>query len=160
MIREMRVLRKTIAALKSRDSSNTVLQKAFPGGMLTLTGSTEAQALCSRPIRYLFGDERDRWALSAGSEGDPWGLSTARTRTFYNRKMIEVSTPTVKGASKIADAFELGTMERWHTQFPYCGEYSEILFKDMHFDHTSSGEGDNKIFSVECTCDLSSGENG
>lgn len=148
MIRETRVLRKTIAAPKSRDSSNTVLQKAFPGGMLTLTGSTEAQALCSRPIRYLFGDERDRWALSAGSEGDPWGLATARTRTFYNRKMIEVSTPTVKGASKIADAFELGTMERWHTQCPHCGEYSEIVFEDIHYSHESKGLGDAKVFTV------------
>lgn len=152
MIRETRCLKKTVSTPKSRDSSNTVLQKAFPGGMLTLTGSTEAQALCSRPIRYLFGDERDRWALSAGSEGDPWGLATARTRTFYNRKMIEVSTPTVKGASKIADAFELGTMERWQTQCPHCGEYSEIVFKDIHFDHTSSGEGDNKIFTITNIC--------
>ena len=149
MIRETKCLRRIVSAPKSRDSSNTVLQKAFPGGMLTLTGSTEAQALCSRPIRYLFGDERDRWAASAGSEGDPWGLAKARTRTFYNRKMVEVSTPTVKGASKIAESYELGTMERWHTQCPHCGEYSEIVFDHIHFDHTSSGEGDKKIFTIK-----------
>lgn len=150
MIRETKCLRKAVAPPKSRDSGNTVLQKAFMGGMLTLTGSTESQALCSRPIRYLFGDERDRWAASAGSEGDPWGLATARTRTFYNRKMVEVSTPTVKGASKIAESFETGTKERWKSRCPHCGEYSEIKFKHIHYDHKSIGtdENDEKIYEI------------
>lgn len=150
MIRETKCLRKAVAPPKSRDSGNTVLQKAFMGGMLTLTGSTEAQALCSRPIRYLFGDERDRWAASAGSEGDPWGLATARTRTFYNRKMFEVSTPTVKSASKIAESFETGTKERWKSRCPHCGEYSEIKFKHIHYDHKSIGtdENDEKIYEI------------
>lgn len=150
MIRETKCLRKAVAPPKSRDSGNTVLQKAFMGGMLTLTGSTESQALCSRPIRYLFGDERDRWAASAGSEGDPWGLATARTRTFYNRKMVEVSTPTVKGASKIAESFETGTKERWKSCCPHCGEYSEIKFKHIHYDHKSIGtdEKDEKIYEI------------
>lgn len=151
MIRETKCLRKAVAAPKSRDSSNTVLQKAFMGGMLTLTGSTEAHALCSRPIRYLFGDERDRWAASAGSEGNPWELALARTTTFYNRKMIEVSTPTIKGASNIASAFESGTKERWKTKCRHCGEYSEIRFKDIHFDHEVIGktEKDEKIFNIK-----------
>lgn len=150
MIRETRCLRKAVAAPKSRDSSNTVLQKAFLGGMLTLTGSTEAQALCSRPIRYLFGDERDRWAASAGSEGDPWELATARTTTFYNRKMVEVSTPTIKGASNIAKAFETGTKERWKSRCPHCGEYSEIIFDNINFEHKAigTGEKDEKIFEI------------
>lgn len=149
MIRETRCLRKAVAAPKSRDSSNTVLQKAFMGGMLTLTGSTESQALCSRPIRYLFGDERDRWATSAGSEGNPWELATARTTTFYNRKMVEVSTPTIKGASVIAASYELGTMECWKSKCRHCGEYSEIQFENIHFDSkTVSTSGDQNIFEV------------
>lgn len=151
MIRETKCLKKVISAPKSRDSGNTVLQKAFPGGMLTLTGSTEAQALCSRPIRYLFGDERDRWAASAGAEGDPWGLALARTTTFYNRKMVEVSTPTVKGASRIAESYELGTMERWKTKCKHCGEYSEIKFEDIRFEHTVSGK-EEKTFEVKSIC--------
>lgn len=150
MIRETKCLKKVISAPKSRDSGNTVLQKAFPGGMLTLTGSTEAQALCSRPIRYLFGDERDRWAVSAGSEGDPWELALARTTTFYNRKMVEVSTPTIKGASNIAKAFEMGTKELWKSQCPHCGEYSEIQFDDIRFDYKAVGtdENEEKIFEI------------
>ncbi len=66
-----------------------------------MCGSTEAHALASKPIRYVMGDERDRWALSAGNEGDPWDLAMARQTTFYNAKSGEVSTPTVKNASAI-----------------------------------------------------------
>lgn len=150
MIRETKCLRKAIAAPKSRDSNNTVLQKAFLGGMLTLTGSTEAHALCSRPIRYLFGDERDRWAASAGSEGNPWELAKARTTTFYNRKMVEVSTPTIKGASNIASAFDLGTKERWKSLCPHCRKYYEIKFHDIKYEHESVGtdEKGQKIFRI------------
>ena len=67
MIRDCPTLRKKVSDPKSRDSGNTILQKTYPGGILTMCGSTEAHALASMPIRYVLGDERDRWALSAGS---------------------------------------------------------------------------------------------
>ena len=121
MIRDCESLRKKVADLKSRDSGNTILQKSYPGGLLTLCGSGEAHALASKPIRYVLGDERDRWEKSAGSEGDPWKLVLARQITFYNAKAVEVSTPTVKGASAIEDSFLLGTMERWCIECPHCG---------------------------------------
>lgn len=149
MIRETKCLRNKIADPKTRDSANTKRQKSFPGGVLVLTGSNVPHDLCSMPIRYLFGDERDRWAKSAGSEGDPWGLATARTRTFYNRKLVEVSTPTIKGASPIDDSYRLGTMERWKTKCPHCEKYSEIKFEDIRFEYESTMNGDNKIFDIK-----------
>lgn len=99
-------------------AGNTVLQKSFPGGMLTLVGTNSPSALASTPSRYIIGDERDRWASSAGEEGDPWGLALARQTTFYNAKAVEVSTPTIKGASNIEDSYYEGTQERWHHQCP------------------------------------------
>ena len=135
MIRDCARLKRKVADPKSRDSGNTITQKSYPGGILTLCGSQEAHSLASKPIRYVFGDERDRWATSAGKEGDPWGLATARQITFYNAKAVEVSTPTVKGASAIDGAFSDGTMERWKTQCPHCGEYHEIVFTDIRFEY-------------------------
>ena len=116
MIRDSKRLREKVSDIKSRDSGNTILQKSFPGGMLTLTGSNTASALASTPVRYIFGDERDRWALSAGTEGDPWELAKARQTTFYNKKAVEVSTPTIKGSSNIEASFYRGTQERWCTK--------------------------------------------
>ena len=148
MIRETRCLKRKVADPKSRDAANTKLQKSFPGGVLVMTGSNVAHDLSSMPIRYVFGDERDRWATSAGSEGDPWELAVARTRTFYNKKMVEVSTPTVKGASAIENSYNLGTMERWKTKCPHCGEYVEITFDNIRFEWDAAENGDKKIFHI------------
>lgn len=65
MIRDSKPLKAKVHDVKAKDSGNTILQKSFPGGMLTLTGSNSASALASTPARYIIGDERDRWATSA-----------------------------------------------------------------------------------------------
>ena len=148
MIRDCPTLRRKVAAPKSRDSGNTVLQKTYPGGILTLCGSTEAHALCSKPIRYVIGDERDRWATSAGNEGDPWELAMARQTTFYNAKAVEVSTPTIKSASAIEKSYGEGTMERWKSQCPHCGQFHEIQWEDIHYEHEEHIVNKQKVFKV------------
>ena len=155
MIRDCPTLRKKVSDPKSRDSGNTILQKTYPGGILTMCGSTEAHALASKPIRYVLGDERDRWALSAGNEGDPWDLAMARQTTFYNAKSAEVSTPTVKNASAIEAAYATGTMERWKSRCPHCGEYHEIQWADIRFEHDEiivAGKKTYKVRSVYYAC--------
>lgn len=148
MIRDCPTLRAKVAEVKSRDSGNTILQKTYPGGILTMCGSTEAHALASKPIRYVLGDERDRWATSAGNEGDPWGLAMARQTTFYNAKSGEVSTPTVKNASAIEASFSTGTMERWKSCCPHCGKYHEINWTDIRFDYDENLIAGHKTYKV------------
>ena len=155
MIRDSVTLRRKVADVKSRDSGNTMLQKSFPGGMLTIVGSNSASGLASTPAKYVLGDERDRWALSAGTEGDPWALAEARTTTFYNSKMVDVSTPTDKGVSAIEKSFNAGTRERWCHECPNCGEYTNIVFEDIKFDYETIGQGrkkDYKINSIVWRC--------
>lgn len=149
MIRDSKPLRTKVSDVKSRDSGNTILQKAFPGGMLTITGSNSASALASTPARYIFGDERDRWAASAGTEGDPWELAKARQATFYNRKSVETSTPTIKGRSNIETSFDRGTQERWCHQCPSCGEWHEIRFDDIRFDYEEQTVNRKKNYIVK-----------
>ena len=160
MVRDCPTLSTKVVAPKSRSSGNTVLQKTYPGGILTLCGSTEAHALASKPIRYVFGDERDRWAKSAGDEGDPWKLAMARQTTFYNAKAVEVSTPTIKGASPIVDSYNEGTMERWKSRCPHCGEYHEITWEDIRFEYEEQEVNHQRVFQVtkvfymcpDCAC--------
>ena len=149
MIRDSRTLRYKVAEARSRDSSNTILSKTYPGGILTMAGSTEAHSLASKPIRFVFGDERDRWATSAGNEGDPWGLATTRQLTFYNAKAVEVSTPTIKNASAIESSFLEGTMERWCTRCPHCEEYSNITFSDIRYTSTEKAVRGKKSHEVK-----------
>ena len=149
LIRDNKCLRRKVADSKAKDSGNTILQKSFPGGMLTITGSNSASALASTPARYVIGDERDRWAASAGTEGDPWKLAEARQTTFYNRKSIEVSTPTIKGMSNIEASFTEGTQERWCAECPHCGEYSDIVFERIKFTFKSEKIRGKNVYNVD-----------
>lgn len=148
MLRDSPRLRHKVAEVKSRDSGNTVLQKTFPGGMLTIVGSQSPSALASTPARYVLGDEVDRWALSAGTEGDPWSLAAARTTTYYNAKRAAVSTPTIKGFSRIEKLFNEGTQEHWCSQCPDCGEWHDIVFDDIKFDFEVGKAGKATTYKV------------
>lgn len=160
LINESPVLRSRVAKAKSRDSSNTILKKSFPGGMLLICGSNVPADLASTPARYIFGDERDRWATSAGQEGDPWELATARQITFYNAKAVEVSTPTIKNASAIEASYLEGTMERWCVRCPHCGDYHNIKFSDIRYESDTKVVGGKKQHLVtsiwyvcpDCAC--------
>ena len=148
MIRDTKRIKAKVSDVRTRDSGNTILQKTFPGGMLTITGSNSASALASTPARYIIGDERDRWAASAGTEGDPWALAEARQATFYNAKSVEVSTPTIKGNSNIERSYFKGTQERWLHKCPECGEYGEIIFDRIHFDFQTTRVRGKKQYTV------------
>lgn len=149
MIRDSKTLSKKVADIKSRDSGNTMLQKSFAGGMLTIVGSNSASGLASTPARYVIGDELDRWALSAGTEGDPWSLAEARTTTFYNSKMVAVSTPTIKGASKIETLYNAGTRETWQRQCPCCDTWHDIKFDNIKFDYETVNQGRKKDYIIK-----------
>lgn len=135
MISDTPAISKKVKETKvGRESASTILQKSFPGGMLTVTGSNSASALASTPARYVIADEVDRFAKSAGREGDPLGLAKARQTTFYNAKTLLVSTPTIKGDSRIEAAYYTGTQEHWCHRCPDCGAFSEIKFDDIKFE--------------------------
>ena len=136
MITACPTLRNKVFQQKSRDSANTITMKTFPGGSLTIIGANSPSDLASKPVRYIFMDETDRFPLSAGTEGDPQELAERRTETFrHNRKIIKTSTPTIKGRSKIERDYMQGTQEEWHTECPYCKKYSFIKFDNIKFDH-------------------------
>lgn len=135
MISDTPAIAKKVKETKvGRESASTILQKSFPGGMLTVTGSNSASALASTPARYVIADEVDRFARSAGREGDPLSLAKARQTTFYNAKTLLVSTPTIKGDSRIEAAYYIGTQEHWCHKCPDCGAFSEIKFGDIKFE--------------------------
>ncbi|MBE7708916.1 MAG: phage terminase large subunit family protein [Cyanobacteria bacterium SIG32] len=148
MLRDCKKLNKKVHNTKAKEGSNTILQKTYPGGILTICGSETASDLCSTPARIALGDERDRWPKSAGDEGDPWELLLSRQITFYNHKAVEVSTPTIKGESAIEASFMEGTQERWYHQCPHCGEYVNITFNHIKFDFTSKIVNKKEIYNI------------
>lgn len=134
MLRDSPALKDKVGDPRSRDSDNTVLHKKFTGGHVTIVGANSPSSLASRPVRILLADEVDRYPPSAGEEGDPLSLAIKRTTTFWNRKMVFVSTPTIKGHSRIEQEYENSTREEWKVACPHCGEYQAFRWSQIRFD--------------------------
>jgi phage terminase large subunit GpA-like protein len=149
MIRDSSVITKKIADPKSRDSSNSLLHKKYSGGHVTLAGANAPSGLASRPIRVVLLDEVDRYPSSAGTEGDPANLAIKRTTTFWNKKIIMVSTPGLKGASRIEAAFEDGDQRRYHVPCPHCGHKQILRWPNLKWEN---GNPDSAAYLCE-SCD-------
>lgn len=134
MLRDTPSLRRKVGAHKSRSGNNTILHKVFPGGHVTIAGANSPASLASRPVRIVLCDEVDRYPPSAGEEGDPVSLARKRTRTFWNRKIILVSTPTIKGTSRIEKEYELSDQRRYFVPCPHCGEFQHLEWARISFD--------------------------
>lgn len=134
---------------RGKKATSTITEKSFPGGSLSIVGSQSPSALASTPARYIIGDELDRFETSAGRDGDPWELAKRRQKTFYNKKRIAVSTPTIKGASQIEFLFNRGTQERWKTKCPHCGEFNEIVFDDIRFKATVNRISGKQVWDID-----------
>jgi phage terminase large subunit GpA-like protein len=129
LLTETPVIRALFDARRARDAGNAEDMKDFPCGMLVIGGANSPASLASMPIRYVLCDEVDRFPWEVGQEGDPLGLIDERTKTFPRRKVLLVSTPTVKGASRIEGEYEKSDMRQFHVPCPHCGELQVLRWR-------------------------------
>ena len=134
MLRDTPSLRGLVKDARARDSGNTQLHKQFPGGHITMTGANSPANLASRPIRVVLCDEVDRYPESAGTEGDPVALARKRSATFWNRKIVLTSTPTIKGLSRIEQAYLASDQRRYWVPCPDCGEHQVLTWANVRWD--------------------------
>lgn len=123
-------LRGRVRDARSRDSGNTLLVKEFAGGILCLTGANSAVGLRSMPAGKCVFDEIDAWPPSLGDEGDPVTLAERATRTFPRRKVFLLSTPTIRGRSRIEAEFLKGDRSRYWVPCPACGTFQLLFWQD------------------------------
>ncbi len=133
-IRDTPVLSARIKDPRSRDSGNTTLHKVFPGGHVTACGANSPSSLASRPCRLILCDEVDRYPLSAGTEGDPVSLAKKRSTTFWNRKIVLVSTPTDKGHSRIEQAYQESDQRKYFVSCPHCKEEQVLRWANVNWE--------------------------
>ena len=133
MVRDSPAL-KGLIDTRARASGNTLLHKSFPGGHITLAGANSASSLASRPIRIVIADEVDRYPFSAGNEGDPVALAVKRTTTFWNKRIILVSTPTRKGFSRIEYWFNRSDKRRYFIPCPHCQHQQFLRWEQVKWE--------------------------
>lgn len=148
MVRDCPQLAALLGDPKSRDSSNTILEKTFPGGLLVMVGANAPAGLASQPIQKLFLDEIDRIPLdeSAGEEGDFEDLAEARTSDFIGRRLIyRCSTPTIKGRSRIEKSWDESDQRKRFWTCPHCGHQQTYSFQNVVF--SESGKPEEAIYA-------------
>lgn len=132
----------------SRKSSTTIRMKHYPGGYLALVGANSPAGLASRPIRILLCDEVDRY--TATKEGDPLKLAIQRTTNFHNRKIILVSTPTIKDVSPIERWWNRSDKRQYHVPCPHCGEYLILRWELVKWEKDDAGNALPETAAVFC----------
>lgn len=157
MIRDTPALHGKVQDARSRDSGNTLLHKTFPGGHITMAGANSPASLASRPVRIVILDETDRYPHSAGAEGDPVKLAQKRATTFFNKILIENATPTIEGASRIAQSFEESDKRYFYVPCPLCNKKQVLKWPQFRFDKELVGDKVAAI-NVRYVCEFCEGE--
>lgn len=152
LIEETPQLKDKTSNLEKRDKKDTALFKGFDGGALILTGANSASGLRSVPARFLFLDEIDGYPEDVEGEGDPVALVEVRTRTFSRRKIFKVSTPTIKGKSKIEREFKASDQRYYHVPCPHCGKHQKLNWKNLEYE-TIAGEEHDVVTNASYFCE-------
>jgi phage terminase large subunit GpA-like protein len=130
-IRATPALRRKVKVQTSRSAEgSTTYSKRFDGGSLTLAIATSAADLRSKTVRVLLRDEIDQYPDDLDGQGDPLEISDGRLIAFLasgDWRKADISTPTIKGASKIERRYEAGDQRRFYVPCPGCG--SEFVFE-------------------------------
>ena len=99
-----------------------------------MTGANSAVGLRSMPARYLFMDEIDGYPGDVEGEGDPILLAERRSATFQRRrKILLVSTPTIKGLSRIQREFDASDRRYYQVPCPECGHKQALRFTQLRW---------------------------
>jgi phage terminase large subunit GpA-like protein len=134
------VLRRKVAVQTSRSSEgSTMSNKSFPGGSVALAIASSAADLRSKTVRVLLRDEIDQYADDLDGQGSPLEISDGRLMAFLNSgewKKVDVSTPTIKGASKIEKRYLAGDQRRWRVPCPGCSEEFSFDISGLTYSQT------------------------
>lgn len=145
--------------IRSSDENNTRKTGATSkklewqgGGYLVPFGAINANKLRSMSIMYLFEDEVDSYPERVGKDGDPQALAETRTKAYHQkRKIVRLSTPLVKGNSRIAKGFERGDQRYYFVPCRACGLMQKLEFRKKDAD---TGKIWGLVWSVDEDGDL------
>jgi len=129
----MPVLQERIPPARSRDSGNTTLVKKFPGGVLVLSGANSSASLASMPIMYLILDELSKYPTDLDDQGGAEQQALRRTSSFVRRKILRISSATIKDACAISTAYDDGDQSRYYVPCPHCA-HKQVLVIDQITD--------------------------
>jgi phage terminase large subunit GpA-like protein len=133
MLENCQVLKDSMLEGANKNTSNRRNFKECLGGILFIENASNPVSAKSKSIKILLVDEVDEFANQYTSGDDPIEMLIERTTTFHAAKRLFVSTPTVKGVSRIEYLYNKSTMERFHIACPHCGHEQHLIFEGLTY---------------------------
>lgn len=125
------------------DENSKLLELDFNNGnYMVLVGANSPSSLSSRSIKYLFFDEIDKYPAFAGKEADPIKLATERTKTFVDKKIVMVSTPTVESGNIWQAFMSANERRQYYVPCPHCGVSQTFKFKQIKWPEEHNDNAD------------------
>jgi len=126
------------------------LELRFEQMYIALVGANSPSNLASRPARYVFFDEIDKFPRWSGNEASPIALAEERTKTFWNKKIVKVSSPTLKTGNIWQSWESAGAQYRYFVPCPHCGAYQELVFRQLKWPEGATAEMARYATYYEC----------
>lgn len=135
---------KSVKSINNKfDENSKLLELDFNNGnYMVLVGANSPSSLSSRSIKYLFFDEIDKYPAFAGKEADPIKLATERTKTFIDKKIVMVSTPTVESGNIWQAFMSANERRQYYVPCPHCGVSQTLKFKQIKWPEEHNDNAD------------------
>lgn len=119
-------------------STNEKIRFSRSNGYVLLAGANSAAGLRQRTVRYAIEDDLDQFPDDLDGQGSPESMVDARLKVWRSRglsKRLKISTPTIKGSSKIGAACRTSDLRLYRLKCPHCGsrfkpEWGDIQWPD------------------------------
>lgn len=131
-------IKNLLAPPRGRHGVNNQRMKSYPGGFLMFSWSGSPKTMRGRSAPFIICDETDGYDRT--HEGHPVSLLWQRAATFGDqRKLLEISTPTIKGASWIEGAFQDGDQRYFHVVCPHCDHPQQLKWSQVTWNKDPDG---------------------
>lgn len=134
MIDDTAAVKRALTSVASRDSSNTKTFKDFAGGQLYMEHAGSPSRLKSTTVRTMIVDEVDEFANNLHGGDDPLEMLKGRTSAFPSTsKSLYISTPQIKGLSRIEQLWNKSDQRRYQVPCPHCGHMQHLQWSGLHW---------------------------
>jgi phage terminase large subunit GpA-like protein len=120
------VLHSECLSRKWDSDASEILELQFLGMVIALVGANSPSKLASRPVRYVFYDETDKFPSYSGNEGSPTELAGERVKNWSNRKEVEASSPTYSDGHIWKNFLSADSRKQFFVPCPTCGEMQTL----------------------------------
>jgi len=99
-----------------------------------MVGAQSAKGFRMVAVPIIFLDDIDGFLADVDGEGDPVALAMQRAKNFFNKKIFLISSPTIKGVSRIENSFLQSDMRFYFVPCSNCGEYQKLEFERIRWE--------------------------